>query len=120
MGGGGEEARDDARGVVGFPNGFGAVAERAVTDRDVMPAEREVLGVHGGEPADGEFGGQGIFGAMPARAFEGSAEGSEAVDGGEGEGFGLAVAPAEAAEDAEVLGEFLIGTDARSEERRVG
>src|ERR1017187_6394607 len=46
---------------------------------------------------------------MPARAFEGSAESSEAVDGGEGEGFGLAVAPAEAAEDAEVFGEFLIG-----------
>src|ERR1017187_3178338 len=48
---------------------------------------------------------------MPARAFEGSTEGGEAVDGGEGEAFGLAVAPAEAAEDAKILGEFLIGAD---------
>src|ERR1035441_6823366 len=67
--------------------------------------------MHGGEPADCEFGGQGIFGAMPARAFKGSTECGEAVDGGVGEALGLAVVPAEAAEDAEVLGQFLVGAD---------
>src|ERR1039458_9781123 len=46
---------------------------------------------------------------MPARAFERDTEGGEAVDGGVGEALGLAVVPAEAAEDAEVFGEFLIG-----------
>ena len=65
----------------------------------------------GAQSADGYLACRDILGAFPARAFYRDANRGEAVDSGEGEAFGLAIVPPQAAKDADVFGDFLIGAD---------
>src|SRR5580704_11614979 len=68
--------------------------------------------MNAGEPAARESRADGIFFPAPAVAGDRDPGLVHAVDGGEGEALGLAIVPAEAAEYANVFGDFLLEVDA--------
>jgi hypothetical protein len=100
--------------VVAFDDVFAAVVEVAVAEQEAEAAEFQILLVVGldGVGDDGEA--DLVDGAMPAGSGVVGAEFDGLVHFGVGEGLVLALVPAEAAGDAEILRDFLLGVVAEA------
>src|SRR5262249_14260299 len=102
------EALQDLQVVIEFEDRFRAVAQSAVADDEVEPAGREVGLVRSRDAVEDVSQAHFVAGSPPARAFQQKAKGRRFVDGREGPGLGMPVAPAQARPEAKVASDLLL------------
>src|SRR5882757_4418779 len=101
----------DGVGVIGFENLFGAVVDAAVADQETVAAGCEKVAVRAGEAVDRAADADRIARTAPIASLDRDAARQAAVDIGERQDFITSVVPAQAAEDADVLGDLLFTID---------
>src|SRR5262249_46247727 len=103
-----DHAADDVEGVVGLEDPLWAIVEPAVADQDAEAADREIVAVILREAVDGAADPEPVVRASPGPAFDRGAEREAPIDIGESRDLALAVVPAPAPEQAEVVGDGLL------------
>src|SRR5579862_6633872 len=111
---GGEETAPEVRGIESFDDFLGAVSEIAITEEKSEAAEREIFLVGFDDSVGDEDGSDSVIAPLPAIAFRKSAKLNGAVHFGVFVGFVAAIAPSEAAENANLRRDFLLEIQAEA------
>src|ERR1700738_2258751 len=108
------EALVDRIGVVGLENALVAIIELAVTDQEAKAARGQEVPVGSRKSVDRAANAERVAGASPIAALDRQAAGETAIDIGKRQDLVLAVVPAGAGKQADILDELLleIGGDA--------